>query len=183
MEAVNVLRDEHQGVLIVLDQLERAVSAAETGAALPTEVFTDIQEFFVVFVDHCHHSKEERSVFPRLQRKGSFDLIQQLEAGHDRGRALSAAYAEAVRSYLPGNVPSGQKVAAAARAYAAFLREHIAEEVVELFPAMEANLTVDDAVMVEEFDRIEEEQIGPGTHERLHGMIDELPGRIDKVLA
>jgi hemerythrin-like domain-containing protein len=179
LEAVAVLHAEHEGVLAVLTQLERAVSAAEQGIPVPTDVFTDIGEFFSVFVDHCHHSKEEAVVFPRLAGSGQSELAPHLEAEHGRGRALAAAYAAAVQAYAPGDPVSGRALATAARAYAAFLREHIDEEDRELFPAMERTLATDDAALVVAFERIEEERIGPGTHERLHRLIDDLPGRID----
>jgi hemerythrin-like domain-containing protein len=178
MDAVSVLQAEHAGVLAVLAQLDRAVIAAERGAPVPVAVFRDIGEFFVVFVDRCHHSKEEAVVFPRLARGAPARLIRDLEAGHARGRKLAAAYAAAVDAYVPGDVAAGRQLADAARAYAALLRAHIDEETQLLFPAMTA-LVADDAALVAAFDRIEDEQIGPGTHARLHGMIDTLPGRID----
>jgi hemerythrin-like domain-containing protein len=183
MEAVNVLRDEHHGVLVVLEQLRRAAAAAEAGVAVPAAIFQDIREYFVVFVDRCHHTKEEEAVFPRLlQHGGNADLVDELEQGHDRGRKLSASYAEAVGAYVPGDQRSGRRLAAASREYAAFLQEHIEAEAADLFPHMEAMLSSEDEAMVREFDRIEEEQIGPGTHERLHGMIEELAGRLDQSL-
>jgi hemerythrin-like domain-containing protein len=56
-------------------------------------------------------------------------------------------------------------------------------ETEQLFPLIERNLSArEDAVAVREFERIEEEQIGPGTHERLHGMIAALAPRIDAAL-
>ena len=51
MLTIDTLREEHTGVLLVLDQLDEAVSAAEIGESLPKDVFNDIQEFFTVFVD------------------------------------------------------------------------------------------------------------------------------------
>ena len=179
MEAVAILQAEHDGVLAVLAQLDRAASAAERGVPVPPDVFGDIGEFFAVFVDRCHHSKEEFAVFPRLTRNARVKLVHDLEAGHARGRELAAAYAAAVRSYVPGDSVSGQRLAAAARAYAAFLREHIDEETRELFPVMETTLAGDDEALVAAFERIEEDQIGPGTHERLHHLIDDLPRRIE----
>jgi len=46
MLAIEVLRAEHEGVLVVLTELERAATAAERGALVPRDIFTDIQEFF-----------------------------------------------------------------------------------------------------------------------------------------
>lgn len=178
MQAVEVLRAEHDGVLAVLDRLERAATAAEWGVAVPQDVFIDIQEFFGVFVDRCHHGKEEAELFPRLVGGTNATIVQALAQEHDSGRRLAATYAAAVRSYAPGDRRSGARLARASRDYAAHLRAHIERETLELFPAMEASWAADDDRLVAAFERIEQQQIGAGTHERLHAMIETLPVRI-----
>jgi hemerythrin-like domain-containing protein len=183
MKTIDTLRAEHEGVLAVLEQLERAVAAAEHGAPVPGSVFTDIQEFFITFVAHCHHGKEEAEIFPRLERGATAGLVARLDREHEEGHELVARYIAAVGSYCPGERASGARLAVAARGYADFLRRHIEAEDRELFPAIEASLAGADDELVAAFDRIEEEEIGPGTHERLHGMIDGLAGRIDRYVA
>lgn len=177
MNTVALLRAEHAAILQVLDQLEQAAAAAAQGIAAPADIFQDIQEFLTIFVDRCHHGKEEAEVFPRLQ-PGHAALIERLEAEHATGRQLALAFAQAVQTYLPGTAATGASLAASAHAYAAFLRRHIDQETQELFPAVERALEPQDQQMVAAFERIETERIGSGTHERLHGMIDGLPGRI-----
>ena len=177
MRAIDTLNDEHKGVLAVLTQLERASSAVERGAAVPRDVFDDVGEFFSVFVDRCHHGKEESEVFPRLTTPAGLAVARRLESEHVTGRQLASAYHQAARAYQPGDRATDAQVAVAARAYSRFLRDHIDLETRELFPVMEGVSGADQA-LVEAFDRIEEERIGPGTHERLHAMIDGLPGRI-----
>ena len=178
MLAIEVLRAEHEGVLVVLTELERAATAAERGALVPRDIFTDIQEFFTVFVDRCHHGKEEAELFPRLGGGADAAIVQALAQEHDSGRQLAAAYAAAVRSYAPGDRWSGARLARASRDYAELLRVHIERETRELFPAMAGSLAAEDDRLVTAFERLEEEQIGAGTHERLHAMIDTLPARI-----
>ena len=179
MQTRETLQAEHNGVLMVLDQLARAVAAAERGENVPAGIFRDIQEFFVVFVDRCHHGKEEAELFPQLKARGSGAIASRLEEEHAAGRRLAAAYGEAVNTYVPGETSTGARLAAAARAYADFLRAHIDLETRELFPAIEEKLGASDDALVEAFERIEVERIGAGTHERLHGMIEGLPARID----
>ena len=177
MNTVDTLRAEHAAILQVLDQLEQAVTVSERGIPIPTDIYQGIQEFFTTFVDHCHHGKEEAEVFPRLQHDHAA-LVERLEAEHATGRQLALAFKQAVQTYLPGKTGTGAALASAARAYAAFLRRHIDQETLELFPVVEQELGSEDQQMVDAFERIEVERIGPGTHERLHGMIDGLPGRI-----
>lgn len=179
METTDTLEAEHAGVLVVLDQLDRAVSAAEHGAPVPLGVFTDIGEFFAVFVDRCHHAKEEAVLFPRLRTLGAAGIAQRLEEQHQTGRYLAGEYAAAVCTYAAGDTAAGRHVAEAARAYAGFLRAHIDLETQELLPAVRKTLAAEDKDLALGFERIEEEQIGPGTHERLHHMIEGLAERID----
>ena len=166
---------------LLLD-LERAVSAAERGSPVPKDVFADVQEFFAVFVDKCHHGKEEAELFPRLTSAPGRALVERLEAEHVTGRRLAGAYASAAQAYQPGQADTGARLAAAAGAYAAFLRDHIAVETDELFRETET-LADQDQELFDAFERVEAEQIGPGTHERLHGMIDGLGARVEPWLA
>lgn len=181
MRTVDDLRTEHHIVLEVLERLERAASAAERGAPVPAGVFTDIREFFATFVDRCHHGKEEAEVLPRLKSGPYSGLAQRLEEEHGTGRRLAAAYAEAVKNYEPGDTQTSAKLADAARAYSAFLREHIELETEKLFPAMDSELSPEDEAMFEGFEQIEDERIGPGMHEQLHAMVEGLEARLERV--
>jgi hemerythrin-like domain-containing protein len=178
MQAVETLKAEHDAVLVVLDTLERGVGAAAGGNPVPADIFADIQEFFAIFVERCHTSKEEADVFSRLDTARDAAVVADLEREHRLGRDFAAAYAAAVRTYVPGDIASARRLAEAAQQYAARLRAHIEHETRELFPVIERELAAEDARLVNAFDRIEAEQIGAGTHERLHGMIDTLPGRL-----
>ncbi len=179
MQTTETLRAEHEGVLVVLEQLERAVAPAERGAALPADIFRDIPEFFSVFVDRCHHGKEEAELFPQLAARGSEAIAQRLEADHVLGRKLATDYGRAVDGYAAGEPAAAADLARAARRYATFLREHIDLETRELFPAVEATLADNDRALYDAFERLEVERIGAGTHERLHSMIEGLGPRID----
>ena len=157
MQAVEVLQAEHNGVLAVLTELERATAAAERGASVPRDIFIDIQEFFSVFVDRCHHGKEEAELFPRLVGEADATIVQALAQEHNSGRQLAAAYGAVVRSYVPGDRWSGARLARASRDYAELLRVHIERETRELFPAMAGSLAAEDDRLVTAFERIEEE--------------------------
>lgn len=182
MNTITLLSNEHTAILQVLEQVEQAATAAERGAPVPVDVFQDIQEFFTIFVDRCHHGKEEAELFPRLQPAHAA-LIERLEAEHATGRQFAQAFSQAVQGYLPGKAATGAALAAAASDYAAFLRAHIAQETQELFPVVEHTLESEDQPLMAAFERIEVERIGSGTHERLHEMIDGLAGRIAPFLA
>jgi hemerythrin-like domain-containing protein len=180
MQSVQILRAEHDAVLGVLQPLEEGVGLAEQGVPVPRDFFVDVQEFFAVFVERCHHGREEAAVFGQLDAEPpGHHVVSHLDREHEAGRRLARAYADAVASYRPGDRLTAARLKDAVSAYGTLLRQHIDEESTELFPLMEQTLTAakDDRI-ARAFDRLEVEAIGEGTHERLHGMIDSLPGRL-----
>lgn len=183
METIEVIQAEHNAILGVLTQLERAAGGAAAGRQVPADVFQDIREFFQVFVDRCHHSKEEIVLFPRLTEGSDGALVKRLTAEHDTGRSLAAGYAEAVQAYQPGDKTSGARLAKAAQEYAALLRSHIDLETQSLFPVVERAVQPTDREIVEGFERVEIDRIGAGVHERLHTMIEGIPARVDVAMA
>ncbi len=180
METTKTLQAEHNAVLHVLDQLEHAAEAAAGGQPVPANVFADIEEFFRVFVDRCHHGKEELVLFPKLMQTG---LPAALEMQHEEGRQLAKAYALAAERYVAGSRASAVALQRAAADYEALLRSHIDMENAGLLPAIERDLSAQDQELADAFEQIETERIGAGTHERLHHMIETLAGRISPFLS
>ncbi|MCL5946571.1 MAG: hemerythrin domain-containing protein [Chloroflexi bacterium] len=178
MQAVDILRAEHDGTLHVLTFLEQAAAAAAAGQPIPQNIFTDIQEFITIFVDRCHHGKEENIVFSRLAEHTAAPVLQELVSEHTQNHAYAVAFVSAVQAYVPGDSATGAALATAAHRYAELLRRHIERETSQLFPLMQQALSEDDSQLTALFDRFEEEQIGHGTHERLHQMIEAFPGRL-----
>jgi hemerythrin-like domain-containing protein len=55
MAAIKQLRDEHEGILTMLEIIDRMVEQPQ----LAVERFEQALEFLKVFADRCHHGKEE----------------------------------------------------------------------------------------------------------------------------
>ena len=68
--ATKVLRHEHEAILKILDVTEKVANRLERGEAVRQEVLANLQEFFRLFADQCHHGKEEDLLFPLLEQKG-----------------------------------------------------------------------------------------------------------------
>lgn len=175
-----ILYEEHAAISAVLDYLDRAVTMLERGQSVDASLFHDLDVFFALFVGRCHHGKEEQLLFPALD--GSPDviaLVQRLEQEHERGEELAAAYAVAAHDYAARGMAAAGPLIAAARAYAASLRQHIARENEDLLPrAAYTESPAQRRALVDAFERYEDEVMGAGTHERLHQMIDTLGPRL-----
>jgi hemerythrin-like domain-containing protein len=178
--ATKVLRHEHEAILKMLDVTEKVASRLERGEAVRREVLANLQEFFRMFVDQCHHGKEEDLLFPLLEQKGiprAGGPIGVMLHEHEEGRALVRQMgdaAEATKSGLTG-AGSGSSWAAAAYAYATLLRGHIDKENNVLFMMAERLLTPgEQEQLAEDFEKLEVNKMGVGTHERLHAMMDKM---------
>lgn len=175
MTPTEELRHEHKVILLVLEGAERmAVSPGEADRATLGEMV----DFFVNFVDRCHHTKEEKHLFPKLEERGILHEggpIGVMLDEHGRGRGLVAAIkdglgtgpGEATSAALKGNL----------RAYVDLLRAHIDKENGVLFVMAEKVLTTEEQHdLSRAFERVEAEEIGEGVHEKYHQLAHRLAG-------
>lgn len=58
------LRNELEGVLLALKILEKICMKVDSKEDLPIAHVKQILEFLRIFVDKCHHGKEEDLLFP-----------------------------------------------------------------------------------------------------------------------
>jgi hemerythrin-like domain-containing protein len=176
--ATEILRKEHDAILRMLDTAEAAAAQLEKGVSVPARVLDGLVEFFRLFADRCHHGKEEELLFPLLEKKGMprrGGPIGVMLFEHEAGRDLVRRMAQAAEEHKTNVSGAGIRWAAAARGYIPLLRDHIAKENNVLFVMAERTLSDDEQrQLAAEFEKVETEKMGPGTHERLHALMDEL---------
>ena len=180
-QATAILRQEHEAILKVLDAAEEAARRIDSGGPVRREALSGLSEFFRLFADKCHHGKEEDLLFPLLESHGMARVggpTGVMMHEHEEGRALVRQMAEAAEACNWGE-DSQRKWAAAARGYIELLRQHISKENNILFVMAENMLTAQEQEdLAAEFDKVEIEKMGAGTHERLHAMMGELVGEL-----
>lgn len=178
MRATDDLKTEHGAVKRMLRVLEAASDRLSAGERVSPELFEDAIDFIRNFADRCHHGKEEELLFPALEKAGisrSGGPIGVMLSEHAEGRQFVQSMAAALEGYRKGDPESPKALAQAAKGYAALLAGHIYKEDNILFPMGDRVLSPEaDAELVEGFERIESDRIGPGVHERYHEMIDRL---------
>jgi len=176
--ATNILRHEHEAILRMLEVTELVARQLESGERVPPETLRDLLEFFSLFADRCHHGKEEDILFPLLRKRGLSHPggpIGVMLAEHSLGRALIQQMRQAGEAYGQGAVQAGLRWAQAAMAYAALLRQHIHKENEILFRIADNLFTAADQIKLAiEFERLEEEEMGAGVHDRLHVLAEQL---------
>ena len=178
MKATEDLKHEHQAVLLALDILEGTGRALLEGKPRAMDHAREIMEFLTVFVDRCHHGKEEDVLFPALERAGvpgDGGPVGVMLAEHDLGRGYIREMTDALEVLAGGRRETAASFQAAARSYAELLRQHIAKENNVLYPMADRLLAPgSDEKMEREFNRIEGEKVGAGKHEAFHRMLHRL---------
>jgi hemerythrin-like domain-containing protein len=179
MKATQQLRDEHEGVKIMLSILEQVCQQWEATENLNREHFEGILRFLKVFVDQCHHGKEEELLFPALVAAGVPEdgPIAVMLHEHQMGRNYVKAMSTAFSKYMASGVSSPKDVLQNAHSYISLLRDHIEKENNVLFVMADSLLSEQSQdELFEGFEKIEEDRIGVGKHEEFHGLLKKLSG-------
>ncbi len=174
MVATKQLRDEHEGILTMLEMIDRMVAEPQ----LAVDRFEQALEFLKIFADRCHHGKEEDLLFPALEAKGvSRDNgpIGVMLSEHQQGRGFIKGMNDGLGQYQDGNSGALAAIRENAHAYTQLLRNHIDKENNILFMMAERILTrQEQEELLAEFEVIETERIGAGRHEQFHRLLEEM---------
>jgi hemerythrin-like domain-containing protein len=91
MKPTEELVHEHQVIVHVLKTATAEARRLRDGAAMRTALIEIMLDFFRNFTDKCHHAKEEKHLFPLLEKKGmAHDTgpIAVMLAEHTEGRKI-----------------------------------------------------------------------------------------------
>lgn len=127
---LSVLMAEHAVILGVLDSMERECLDLAAGKELRQAFWRRALAFHSDFADGLHHDREEKLLFPALERAGlgSNGPTAMLRQEHERGRAWRQRLGSAI------NTGDALRVQAASAGFIDFQRQHIQKENLILFP-------------------------------------------------
>jgi hemerythrin-like domain-containing protein len=178
MKATKELKDEHGGIKVMLAILGKVCERLESGQGVEPAHLAEILEFLKVFVDRCHHAKEEDHLFPAMEKAGipnDGGPIGVMLLEHQAGRDFIRGMTNAAGAMSEGDPGAATRFAANARSYTDLLLQHIDKEDNVLYPMAEARLSGDaDGALAAAFEKVEEERVGHGRHEEFHRMMDRL---------
>jgi hemerythrin-like domain-containing protein len=178
MKATEELKNEHEGIQLMLRVLDAVSKKMELGEKIQNDHLDSMLEFFSVFVDKCHHGKEEDFLFPAMEKAGVIrenGPIEVMFNEHDMGRSLMSRISDAVTQYKSGSTSQSDEFGSASTEYVALLTRHIDKENNILFPMADMRLTPqEDQKLMEAFEKLEQDRIGPGKHEEFHHLLNRL---------
>ncbi len=180
MKPTDVLRHEHEVILLVVEAAKKVVEKIEQEDRLDLQKARKLMEFFSNFADKCHHAKEEKLLFPLMQDRGipkEGGPIGVMLKEHEDGRAFIKGATEALKCLEAGQTKSNPLAVFRVnlKEYIELITSHIDKEDNILFPMAENIFAEDDeAELLRAFEKVEKEDIGAGVHEKFHKLAHEL---------
>ena len=178
MKATEQLKKEHNAVKLTIRVLDKLCKNLEAGQKINIDDLESLIDFYGVFVDKCHHVKEENMLFSAMQRSldpSDGERIGALLKDHVSGRNYIRDLSKAVASYKRGENMAAQAIILNARHYMTLLIQHIDIEDNVLYPIADKRLSPQmQEELLREFDEFELREIGIDKHEAYHAMIERL---------
>jgi len=180
MTPTETLKHEHQIILLALGTVEREMNQIHAGGSVDEARIGQMIDFVQNFADRCHHAKEEKLLFARMEERGlpvEGGPIAVMLQEHDDGRRLVRAAAESLPRASAGDAGARTILTANLLGFVRLLRVHIDKEDNILYPMADRILTTaDQTELAAAFDQVEAEEMGEGTHERYHQLAHEWAG-------
>lgn len=174
------LRRDHDLIEKVLRSMSATVQLLEGGTSVPAPILNQVIDFTGNFTDVCHHTKEEKSLFPALEKAGlpsNMGPIAVMLMDHKKSREIVEVMRAASREYLESG--DSARLVLSMRQYVQHVTEHLWKENNRLFVMAEARLQYVSAKVAGELSEIERTQLDElgrdrDHYERLAGSLDEM---------
>lgn len=178
MRPTDILTTEHRVIEQVLGCLEKISADAQAKKKLDADSARQAIDFCQHFTDQCHHNKEERHLFVRMENKGfsrATGPTGVMLAEHEEGRKHIAGMIETMDAAAQGDGAAIGKFVQNAGGYINLLRQHIQKEDHCLFSMANQIFTeADQQALLEDFARVESDHLGAGTHEKYLALANKL---------
>ena len=97
------LRRDHDLIEKVIKAMESTIQLLNDGKHIPASILLPVINFSKNFTDVCHHSKEEKSLFPALEQAGlpsNMGPIAMMLIDHQRTREIATEMEASAKEYL-----------------------------------------------------------------------------------
>jgi hemerythrin-like domain-containing protein len=181
MKPTEDLMHEHKAIKVMLSIMSKIAENTRNQTKPDSEEIEKIIDFLKTFADKCHHGKEETVFFPALLETDQSKLkgpVTVMLYEHELGRGFIKDIASAAEAIRLGDNSSIIQAVEAIEKYVDLLHNHISKEENVLFPLADKLLPLEKQNEIyAAFERIEEEVVGHGVHERYHEFLNQLKAK------
>lgn len=162
----------------MLGIMDAMASRLRAGGRVEADDIAQVVEFLRVFVDQCHHTKEETLLFPAMRSAhmaSAEETIVLLLADHVRGREAVGRIAAAAQRLAAGDESASAELVEVMPEYTRLLHAHIRREENDCFDPADRELpAVMQEALAQGYERVERDVVGEGRHEAFHALLDRL---------
>ena len=154
------LRRDHDLIEKVIKSMEATIQLLTDGKQIPESILLPVIDFTKNFTDVCHHSKEEKSLFPALEQAGlpsNMGPVAMMLMDHQRSREIGTEMEESAKKYLSSG--DSAKLISDMHQYVEHITEHLWKENNKLFMMAEARLQYVSEKVDKELNEIEESKL------------------------
>ncbi len=154
------LRRDHELIEKVIKAMESTIQLLNDDKHIPESILLPVIDFSKNFTDVCHHSKEEKSLFPALEKAGmptNMGPIAMMLIDHQRSREIGIKMEESAKEYLSSG--SSTKLVSDMQEYVEHITEHLWKENNKLFMMAEARLQYVSEKVDKELNEIEKSKL------------------------
>lgn len=178
MKATEALKHDHEAVKLMMRIMETISARIRSGQKVQRQDLDNITDFLRVFVDRCHHAKEEQILFPVLEDAGIAKAggpIGVMLAEHEQGREYARNISRNLINFEAADNSRAMELSNNMKTYIELLDEHILKENDVLFQMADKVLTEEvQKKLYDRFEELENKVIGLGKHEELHKMLEKM---------
>ena len=178
MEEPNqILKQEHHATEELLNAMDGMAIQAGVLGKPPVKDIEKALTVIIGFVDKCHHMKEEKVLFPSLSRASpdvGAELARRLTSDHLAFRQLADSMKTAL-TRVGSDSQARTLLVKHIGTYTRLVRAHIGVEETDLFREVDKAIQPDERAEISiQFERIEENVVGHGMHEKYHSIVESL---------
>jgi len=163
------LRRDHDLIEKVLRSMETTIQLLKDNKKIPEVVLLQVIYFSNNFTDVCHHSKEEKSLFPALEKAGmpkQMGPIAVMLREHEISRKIAKRIQESTKEYLESE--NSAQLIADMTEYVDHVKQHLWKENNRLFMMADARLQNVSQEMEQQLLGVEEAQLKETGKTRQH---------------
>jgi len=157
------LREDHGRIMKMFASWQKMLAQLDRRDQALLEAFEKRIDRVDVFVDRCHHGKEDDILFPAMtssEDPAVANLIADLRAEHQTGRSLLESIKAEFKAFSRPNGSPGDLIQLS-QEYIDLFRKHIRRENAQLLPLIEKRIpSQDQERLAAQFEQYEQKTMG-----------------------
>ena len=154
------LRRDHDLIEKVVKSMETTIGLLRDGKTVPESILMPVIDFTKNFMDVCHHSKEENSLFPALEKAGmptTMGPIAMMLMEHEITQKLANKMEESAKKYIDSG--DQKQLVSDMIEYVEHVSQHLWKENHRLFMMADMHLMGHSDKIEEELNKVEDEKL------------------------